>query len=134
MNAAVELQASIKPQRKLAHAIHPTGNRVIIQPVEVEEKTASGLVLAETTRKHKELLQSVGYVAAIGPTAFQKSPFTGQAAYSIGDLVMYGTYAGQEFDARDVNHKPVRMRIMNDSEVTALVDNPLAIMAGSLGV
>lgn len=134
MNAAVQLEANIRPQRELAYSIYPTGNRVIIQPVEVEEKTASGLVLAETTRKHKELLQSVGYVTAIGPAAFAKAPFTGEAAYQIGDLVMYGTYAGQEFDARDVNHKPVRMRIMNDSEVTALVDNPLAIMAGSLGV
>lgn len=62
----------------------PLGDRIVIEPVETETVTKSGLVLADA---YKEKPQR-GVVIAIGEK---------QVILKQGDLVLFSKYAGSEF-------------------------------------
>ena len=65
--------------------IQPLGMRVVIQPLEQEGKTASGLYIPETA---KEKPQS-GKIVAIGDDE--------EIKLKVGDRVLYPKYSGTEF-------------------------------------
>jgi chaperonin GroES len=65
--------------------IEPLGSRVLIQPLEQESKTASGLLLPETA---KEKPQS-GEVIAVGTSE--------DITLKAGDKVLFARYSGTEF-------------------------------------
>jgi chaperonin GroES len=74
--------------------IQPLEDRVVIKPVEGEEKTASGIVLPDTA-KEKPMK---GEVVAVGEGKWDESgknrvPVDVKA----GDIVIYGKYSGTEF-------------------------------------
>lgn len=67
--------------------IKPLSDRVVIEPVPVEEKTASGIIIPDAS-KEKPLK---GKVVAAGPGKIDE-PMTVKA----GDTVLYGQYSGTE--------------------------------------
>jgi chaperonin GroES len=80
-------------------AIRPLGDRVLVQRVEAEEKTAGGILLPESAKeKPKE-----GIVISLGAGKTldngEKTTFSVQA----GDRVLFTSYAGTEvkFDGDD---------------------------------
>lgn len=83
--------------------IQPLADRVIIEPVEAETKTASGIIIPDTAKEkpHK------GRVIAIG---------TDPLTVKEGDLVMYGKYSGTEIS---VEGKPYL--IMRETDIYAIV-------------
>ena len=87
--------------------IQPLGERVVIQPAQVAEKTASGIIIPDTA---KEKPQN-GTVVAV-PAENKENPIT----VKVGDTVLYGKYAGTEItiDGND-------FLIMNESDILAIV-------------
>ena len=87
--------------------IQPLGERVVIQPAQVAEKTASGIIIPDTA---KEKPQN-GTVVAV-PVENKENPIT----VKVGDTVLYGKYAGTEItiDGND-------FLIMNESDILAIV-------------
>ena len=81
--------------------IHPIGDRVLIAPEEIEEVTASGIVVHTLTAIEKEQLAQVfGKVVEIGPEAWaDKSP--SHKPVVLGDRVIFGKYAGMVFKGLD---------------------------------
>ncbi len=71
--------------------IKPLADRVLIEPMEAEEKTASGIIIPDTAKEKPQK----GTVVAVG-TGTKKQPLT----VKVGDTVLYGKYAGT-----DLKHK-----------------------------
>ncbi len=87
--------------------IKPLGDRVVIEPVEAEAKTASGIIIPDTAKEKP----SMGMVVAI-PDANDDNKIT----VKVGDKVLYGKYAGTEITMNDKDYL-----IMSESDILAIV-------------
>ena len=72
----------------------PLADRVLIEPIQAETKTASGIIIPDTAKEKPQ----EGTVIAVGPGKVDQ-PTTVKA----GDKVLYGKYAGSELklDGKD---------------------------------
>ncbi|MDZ7795684.1 MAG: co-chaperone GroES [Candidatus Marinimicrobia bacterium] len=66
--------------------IKPLDERVLVKPQPEEEKTAAGLIIPDTAKEKKYQ----GDVIAVGTDKELKE------LVSVGDVVLYGRYAGDE--------------------------------------
>jgi chaperonin GroES len=87
--------------------VKPLADRVLVQPAEAEEKTASGIIIPDTA-KEKPMR---GTVVAAGPGK-KDEPTT----VKVGDTVLYGKYSGTEIQ---VDGKDYLM--MRESDIFAIV-------------
>lgn len=85
----------------------PLHDRVIIQPVAVTEKTAGGIIIPDTAKEKPQR----GIVLAVGPGK-KDEPVTVKK----GDQVLYGKYAGTEFQYEDQ-----QLLIMRESDILAIL-------------
>jgi len=72
-------------------SIKPLEDRVLVQPLEAEQTTASGLVIPDTAKEKPQ----EGKVLAVGPGRFEdgkRSPLD----VAEGDVVVYSKYGGTE--------------------------------------
>ncbi len=93
-------------------AIRPLADRVLVERVEAEEKTAGGILLPESAKeKPKE-----GIVIAIGDGKTldngEKSKFT----LKVGDRVLFTSYA-----CTDVKYDVNEFMIMREEDVLAII-------------
>ena len=65
--------------------IQPMGARVLIQPLEQENKTASGLLLPESAKEKPQ----TGLVVAVGEDE--------EIKFKVNDKVLFAKYTGTEF-------------------------------------
>ena len=87
--------------------VKPLADRVLVQPGEVETKTASGIIIPDTA-KEKPMQ---GTVVAVG-CGKKDEPMTVKE----GDKVLYGKYSGTEINIDGVNYL-----IMRESDIFAIV-------------
>jgi chaperonin GroES len=92
--------------------LKPLGDRLIVEPIEQEEMTASGIVIPETA-KEKPMQ---GKVIAIGPGARQEGGSRIAMDVSKGDTVLYAKYAGTE-----VKIENKKYLILKETDVLAIV-------------
>ena len=74
-------------------ALRPLEDRIVVRPLEPEERTASGLVIPDTAKEKPQQ----GVVLAVGPR--RRSDASGELipmAVSAGDRVVYSKYGGTE--------------------------------------
>lgn len=93
--------------------LKPLGDRLLIQPIEQEEMTASGIVLPETA-KEKPMQ---GKVLATGPGARKEDGSRIEMEVKEGDTVLYAKYAGTEIKL----DKEKRL-ILRESDVLAIIE------------
>ena len=91
----------------MALSIKPLADRVLIEPGQAEEKTASGIFIPDTAKEKPQK----GKVVAVGPGK-KDEPVTVQ----IGDEVLYGKYAGTEINIEGVDYL-----MMRESDILAVV-------------
>lgn len=72
--------------------IRPLDDRVVIEPMEAEEKTAGGIVLPDTA-KEKPMK---GKIIAVGDGKMLENGKRAELLVKKGDKVLYGKYAGTE--------------------------------------
>ena len=73
--------------------LQPLEDRIVVQPTESEETTASGLVIPDTAKEKPQQ----GQVLAVGPG--RRSDNTGEIIpldVKVGDIVVYSKYGGTE--------------------------------------
>ena len=87
--------------------IQPLADRVLIQPAEAEQKTASGIIIPDTA-KEKPLQ---GEVVAAGNGTKDE-----EMVLKVGDKVLYGKYAGTELE-----YEGTKYLIMRQSDVLAIL-------------
>jgi chaperonin GroES len=73
--------------------LRPIGDRVVIQPIERETMTASGIVLPDTAKEKPQ----EGKVLAVGPGRLLDSGKHAPLDLKEGDRVIYSKYSGTEF-------------------------------------
>jgi len=87
--------------------IKPLADRVLIQPKEAEEKTASGIIIPDTAKEKPQK----GTVVAVGPgTKDEKMDL------KAGDNVLYGKYSGTEIEIDNNDYL-----IMRQSDILAII-------------
>ena len=97
----------------MAINLKPLGDRVVVEPIEQEEMTASGIVLPETAKEKPQR----GNIVAAGPGARDDDGKRVPLDVSVGDVVLYAKYAGTEFK---VDGK--KLLILKESDLLAIVD------------
>jgi chaperonin GroES len=93
--------------------LKPLGDRLIVEPIEQEEMTPSGIVLPETA-KEKPMQ---GKVIAAGPGARKDDGSRVAMDVSEGDTVLYAKYAGTE-----VKIENKKYLILKESDILAIVE------------
>jgi chaperonin GroES len=97
----------------MAINLKPLGDRVVVEPLEQEEVTASGLVLPETAKEKPQK----GTVVAAGPGARDEDGKRVALDVSVGETVLFAKYAGTEFK---VDGK--KLLILKESDLLAIVE------------
>jgi len=72
--------------------IQPLGDRILIKPLEAEEKTKGGIVLPDTAKEKPQ----EGKVVAVGKGRVLESGKVEPLEVKVGDIVLYGKYSGTE--------------------------------------
>jgi len=91
----------------MALNIKPLADRVVIEPAAAEEKTASGLIIPDTAKEKPQR----GNVVAIG-NGTKDQPIS----VKVGDVVLYGKYAGTELNIEGQDYL-----IMRESDIFAVI-------------
>jgi chaperonin GroES len=92
--------------------IRPLDDRVVVEPLEAEDKTAGGILLPDTAKQKPQR----GRVLAVGPGKMRDTGDRSPVSVSKGDEVLYGRYAGNdiELDAKQI-------KILRESDILAKV-------------
>tara|TARA_B100001057_G_C22586523_1_gene847281 strand:- start:4 stop:285 length:282 start_codon:yes stop_codon:yes gene_type:complete len=85
----------------------PLADKVIVQQAEAETKTASGIIIPDTAQEKPQK----GNIVAVGKGT-KEYPIT----VKVGDLVLYGKYAGTEFKFEGED-----FLIMKESDILAII-------------
>ena len=92
--------------------LKPLADRVVIEVAEAETKTASGIILADTS-KEKPMK---GKVIAAGPGAYQNGVLVPMTVKE-GDMVVYSKYSGSE-----IKLDGQALLIVRQSDILAIVE------------
>lgn len=87
--------------------IRPLSDRVLVEPLPAEEKTAAGIIIPDTAKEKPQK----GTVVAVGPGK-KDEPMT----VKVGDKVLYGKYAGTEITIDGKEYL-----IMRESDILAII-------------
>jgi chaperonin GroES len=93
-------------------AIKPLDDRIVVEPLEAEEKTAGGILLPDTAKQKPQR----GKIIAAGPGKLLESGTRVALAVKVGDEVLYGKYSGSEVE---VDGK--ELKILRESDILAKV-------------
>jgi chaperonin GroES len=92
--------------------VRPLDDRVVVEPLEAEEKTAGGILLPDTAKQKPQR----GRVLAVGPGKLLDDGQRAKVAVVKGDEVLYGRYAGTDIE---VDRKEIK--ILRESDILAKV-------------
>jgi len=92
--------------------LKPLGDRVIIELVESEEKTASGIVLPDSAKEKPQ----EGKIVAVGSGRVLENGERLALEVSAGDRIIFSKYSGTEvkYDGKDY-------LILRDSDILAVI-------------
>lgn len=93
--------------------MQPLGDRVIIKPLEAENKTKGGIVIPDTAKEKPQ----EGKVVAVGKGKFSESGQLQALEVKAGDRVLYGKYSGSEITTKDGEE----LLIMKEDDILAII-------------
>src|SRR6186713_792327 len=97
-------------KKEAALSLRPLDDRVVVEPLEAEEKTAGGILLPDTAKEKPQR----GRVLAVGPGKTTDDGARVAMSVKVGDEVLYGRYAGNE-----VKVDETEVKIMRESDILA---------------
>jgi chaperonin GroES len=98
--------------KEVALKIRPLDDRVVVEPLEADEKTSGGILLPDAAKQKPQR----GRVLAVGPGKLRDNGERSALSIQKGDEVLFGRYGGSdvEVDGREV-------KIMRESDILAKV-------------
>ncbi|MBU1871874.1 MAG: co-chaperone GroES [Candidatus Omnitrophica bacterium] len=93
--------------------IQPLGDRVVIKPLEAEEKTKGGIVLPDSAKEKPQ----EGKVLAVGKGKVLENGTKQALEVKVGDKVLYGKYSGTEVTSKDGEE----LLIMREEDILAVL-------------
>ncbi len=103
---------------ELAVSIQPIGDRVVVQPMEKEQVSASGIVIPDTASKEKP---QEGIVIALGKGGLGKDTPNPTEFLKVGDTVLFGKYAGDDVKLKSKAGKDIEVKILHLDSVLGIV-------------
>ncbi len=94
-------------------AIKPMDDRILVEPLEAEEKTAGGIVLPDSAKEKPQQ----GKVVATGPGKLLDNGERAEMCVKKGDTVLFAKYGGTE-----IEHDGKTYLIMKESDVLAKME------------
>ena len=110
-------------EKKAKQLPDPSGYRILCALPEIEDKTAGGVLKADITMHHEELLTTVLFVLKLGPDAY-KDPvkFPSGPWCKEGDFILVRPHTGSRLKIHGRE-----FRIINDDCVDGVVEDPRGI-------
>jgi chaperonin GroES len=99
-------------EKELSVKLRPLDDRVVVLPLEADDKSSGGILLPDTAREKPQK----GRVLAVGPGKVQDKGERTPVAVSVGDVVLFGRYAGNEIQ---VDNEEIK--IMRESDLLAKI-------------
>ncbi|MBC7242172.1 MAG: co-chaperone GroES [Anaerolineae bacterium] len=97
----------------MAVNLKPLADRIVVKPLEQEEKTPGGIILPETAKEKPQ----EGEVLAVGPGRMGEDNKRIPMEVKVGDIVLFAKYAGTEVKIKDEKYL-----ILKESDVLAIVE------------
>jgi chaperonin GroES len=92
--------------------LKPLEDRILVEPIEREQATASGIILPETAKEKPQ----EGHVLAVGPGKRDEEGERIQMDVAVGDRVLYARYAGTEIKMDDKE-----LLVLRESDILAIM-------------
>lgn len=86
----------------------PINDRVVVRPAPADEKTKGGIIIPDTAKEKPQR----GEVVAVGP-----GKEGNLMTVAVGDIVLYGKYAGQE-----IHYEGVDYLIMREDDILVILE------------
>ena len=93
--------------------IQPLADRIVVKPLEAEEKTKGGIVLPDTAKEKPQ----EGEVLAVGKGRVMENGTVQPLEVKVKDRVLYGKYSGTEIRTKDGKD----LLIMKEEDILAIV-------------
>lgn len=93
--------------------IRPLSDRIVVEPKEIETKTAGGIIIPDTADKDKPMQ---GTVLAIGNGRFVDGNVI-PLQVKVGDRVLFGKYAGTNIKLEDTEYL-----VMREEDVMGVIE------------
>jgi chaperonin GroES len=93
--------------------IRPLGDKVLVERVEAESKTAGGIVLPDTAKEKPQR----GKVVSVGEGKTLENGTRREVQVKKGDLVLFTSYAGTEIKIDGKEYL-----IMDESDIMAVIE------------
>lgn len=98
--------------RRLFHLLRPLGDRIVIELIEVEEKSAFGIVLPDSAKEKPQ----EGKVVAVGTGRILENGQRVELDVKVDDRIIFSKYSGTE-----VKYEGNEYLILRESDVLAII-------------
>ena len=92
--------------------LKPLDDRVVVEPLDAEEKTAGGIVLPDAAKERPQR----GKVMAVGAGRLLENGKRVELSISVGDEVLFTKYGGTDIEVNDE-----KLKIMREGDLLAKV-------------
>lgn len=98
--------------------IKPCGHKLVVKPIEVEEKTKGGIILPETVKENEQRNVVKGIITEIGSQCWKEFS-DGKPWAEVGDKIVFARHSGiilkDEEDEKEY-------RVINDEDVICIIE------------
>jgi chaperonin GroES len=92
--------------------VRPLDDRVVVEPLEADEKTSGGILLPDTAKQKPQR----GLVLAVGPGKLRDTGKRDALNVVVGDEVIYGKYSGN-----DIEVQGKEVKILRETDILAKI-------------
>lgn len=93
--------------------IKPLGDRIVVKPLEAENKTKGGIVLPDTAKEKPQEAK----VVAVGKGKMLENGTVHAPEVKVGDKVLYGKYSGNEITTKEGEE----LLILREEDILAII-------------
>ena len=117
-----------KQKKELEKVPNPSGYRITLFPLKLDNKTKSGIHLTDETVQESQLTTNICKVLKVGPDAYKdKEKFPTGPWCKVDDWVLITRYAGSR-----IRIDGGELRIINDDEILAVIDDPRDVLPANI--
>jgi len=110
----------------MAVKLQPLGDRLVVKPIEGEQKTKGGIILPDTAKEKPQ----EGKVLAVGPGRLTEDGKRIAMEVKVGDVVLYVKYGGTE-----VKIEGEELMVLRESDILAKkVSKEISKESGKLNI
>jgi chaperonin GroES len=98
--------------KELNLKVRPLDDRIVVEPLEAEDKSAGGILLPDTAKQKPQR----GRVLAVGPGKLRDDGARTRVSVTRGDEVLYGRYGGN-----DIEVEGREIKILRENDILAKI-------------